>query len=316
MSGSPLRPVVDPRELSAWCVRWLGAPVADTVFEAGFLSAVWGLGLADGRLVVVKVRPSSPRLAGCFAVHRQLWQAGIPCPEPLVGPKPLGDHAATAETLLSVSGTPGSDPEFVRASATALAHLVASAPPPDLVPGLWPSPGFVAWDHDQVGPWPSPADGDPDLNTFDQPEWLDRVAAAVRNRLRDYRRPPVIGHGDWVNGNLVWDGCRLLAVHDWDSVICQPEAAVAGLAAATYRGLSDPQGHATVEQSAIFLDAYVQARGLRWTGTDREAAWAAGLWVRAFDAKDAAQHGGPDAVLTRSEARARLELTGLSPQLI
>ena len=76
------------------------------------------------------------------------------------------------------------------------------------------------------------------------------------------------------------------------------------------------QGHATVEQSATFLDAYVQARGCRWTSTDREAAWAAGLWVRAFDAKAAAQHGDPDAVLTRSEARARLELAGLGSQLV
>jgi hypothetical protein len=71
--GSPLRPVVGLGDLSAWCLRWLGARVADTLFEAGFLSAVWGLRLVDGRMVVVKVRPPSPRLAGCFAVHRYLW---------------------------------------------------------------------------------------------------------------------------------------------------------------------------------------------------------------------------------------------------
>lgn len=315
MAGSPLRPVVDLGELSAWCVNWLGAPVADTLFEAGFLSAVWGLRLADGRTVVVKVRPASPRLAGCFAVHRQLWQAGLPCPEPLVGPKPFGEHAATAETLLSASGTPGCDAEFAQASAAALAQLVSLAPRPDRTPSLWPSPGFVAWDHDQPGLWPTPTDGDPDLNAFPQPEWLDQVAAAVRDRLTACRRSPLIGHGDWVNGNLVWDGCRLLAVHDWDSVICQPEPAIAGLAAATFLGLGGAQGRATVEQSAIFLDAYVRARGLPWTATDREAAWAAGLWVRAFDAKEAAQHGDPDAVLTRAEARARLELAGLDPGL-
>ena len=118
-----------------------------------------------------------------------------------------------------------------------------------------------------------------------------------------------------MNGNLVWDGCHLLAVHDWDSVICQPEPAIAGLAAATYLGLGGTQGCATVEQSAIFLEAYVRARGRHWTASDREAAWAAGLWVRVFDAKEAAQHGDPDAVLTRSEARVRLELAGLSPAL-
>jgi Phosphotransferase enzyme family len=316
VSGSPLRPAVELRDLSAWCVKWLGAPAADTVFEAGFLSAVWGLRLDDGRMVVVKVRPPSPRLAGCFAVHRHLWQAGIPCPEPLIGPKPFGDHAATAEALLSVSGIPSSDAEFSQASAAALARLVSLAPRPDSVPSLGPSPGLVAWDHDQVGLWPTPNDGNPDLNTFPQPIWLDRVAAAVRHRLTAHRRPALIGHGDWVNGNLVWDGCNLLAAHDWDSVICQPEPAVAGFAAATHLGLGGPQGHATVEQSTTFLDAYVQARGLHWATADREAAWAAGLWVRAFDAKEAAQHGDPDAVLTQPEARARLELAGLSPNLV
>ncbi len=315
MSDSPLRPVVDLGDLSAWCVRWLGAPVADTVFEAGFLSTVRGVRLADGRGVVVKVRPPSPRLAGCFAVHRHLWQAGVSCPEPLVEPKPFGDHAATVETLMSVSGTPGSGIEFSQASAAALARLVALAPSPDQVPSLRPSPEFVAWDHDQDGLWPTPADGTPDLNTFPEPEWLDRVAAAVRNRLTTYRRPPLIGHGDWVNGNLVWNDCQLLAVHDWDSVICQPEPVIAGLAAATYLGLGGSQGHATVEESAIFLDAYVGTRGRRWTTADHEAAWAAGLWVRAYDAKEAAQHGNSDAVLAPAEARARLELAGLSPHL-
>jgi hypothetical protein len=267
-------------------------------------------------MVVVKVRPPSPRLAGCFAVHRHLWQAGFPCPEPLVGPKPFGNHTASAEKLLSVSGIPASGTEFSQASAGALARLVSLAPRPDAVPNLSPSPDFVAWDHDQTGLWPTPADGNPDLNTFSQSMWLDRVAAAVRDRLTAYRRPPLIGHGDWVNGNLVWDGCHLLAVHDWDSVICQPEPVIAGFAAATFLGLGGPQGHATVEQSATFLDAYVRARGLQWTTADREAAWAAGLWVRAFDAKEATQYGGPDAVLAQPEARTRLELAGLSPNLV
>jgi hypothetical protein len=34
-----------------------------------------GLRLRDGREVVVKVRPSTPRLAGCAVVHRALWRA-------------------------------------------------------------------------------------------------------------------------------------------------------------------------------------------------------------------------------------------------
>jgi hypothetical protein len=310
MSAGAPRPTVAWEDLSAWCLNWLGAPPADTVFEAGFLSAVWGLRLADGREVVVKARPAMPRLAGCFAVHRHLWAAGIPCPKPLIGPQPLGDHAATAETLLAVAGTPGGA-ESLRASAAALARVVSLAPHPDAVPGLAPSPGFLAWDHDEPGVWPTPADGNPDLNASPGPRWLDRVAAAVRERLTAYGQPSVIGHGDWSAQNLGWDGVELLAVHDWDSVICQPEAAIAGLAAAQILGFGT-----TVEHSAAFLDAYEQARGVPWEAADREAAWAAGLWVRAFDAKDAARYGDPDTVLTQAEARTRLELAGLDVNLV
>jgi hypothetical protein len=55
--------------LAVWCRRWLGAPPAAELFESGYLSMVKGLRLADGREVVVKVRPGIPRLAGCAIVH-------------------------------------------------------------------------------------------------------------------------------------------------------------------------------------------------------------------------------------------------------
>jgi len=96
-------------ELAVWCGRWLGAPPTAQLFEAGYLSTVKGLRLADGREVVVKVRPRMSRLAGCAAVHRALWTAGFPCPEPLAGPRPLDGYAATAETLVPDAGEPPPD---------------------------------------------------------------------------------------------------------------------------------------------------------------------------------------------------------------
>jgi hypothetical protein len=56
---------VDTDALADWCMRWLGAPPAAELFGTGYLSVVKGLRLADGREVVVKVRPNMPRLAGC-----------------------------------------------------------------------------------------------------------------------------------------------------------------------------------------------------------------------------------------------------------
>ncbi len=300
--------------LAVWCMRWLGAPPAAELFEAGYLSTVKGLRLTDGREVVVKARPPSLRLAGCAAVHRALWMAGFACPEPLVDLQPLSGWAGSAETLVPDAGQPPADSELAVLSAAALARLVELAPEPGAAPSLAPSPSWVGWDHCEPGLWPAPEDRDVDLNACREPQWLDSVAAAVRDQLRSHAGNPVIGHGDWHPENLRWQGPRLIAVHDWDSVICQPEPMIAGLAAASFLGIG-PTSMASVDDSAAFLDAYQQARGCRWTSADYAASWAAGLWQRAFDAKTRSLDGDPEQILTRHEAKARLSLAGLSPDL-
>jgi hypothetical protein len=310
-----LHPAVSADALAIWCTRWLGAPPAAELFEAGHLSRVQGLRLSDGREVVVKVRPGEPRLAGCAAVHRALWRAGFPCPEPLADDQPLDGYAATAEALISDVGEPPPGSDLAALSAAALTRLVELAPDPGSVPSLAPSPSWVGWDHTQPGLWPTPEDRDVDLNDYQEPWWLDRVAAAVRDRLRRHAGDPVIGHGDWHPENLRWQGPRLVAVHDWDSVICQPESAIAGFAAVSFLGIDGPPGLAGVDDSAAFIDAYQRARGHRWTPADCAASWAAGLWQRAFDAKTRSLHGDPEQVLTRHEAQVRLRLAGLDPGL-
>jgi hypothetical protein len=97
-------------------------------------------------------------------------------------------------------------------------------------------------------------------------------------------------------------------------VICQPEPAIAGFAAVSFRGI-EPPCLAGVADSAAFLDAYQRARGRRWTSADYAACWAAGLWQRAFDAKTRSLDGDLEQILTRHEARARLRLAGLDPGL-
>ncbi len=308
------RPTVGADALADWCTRWLGAPPAAELFSAGYLSAVTGLRLTDGREVVVKVRPSGSRLAGCAAVHRALWRAGFPCPEPLVDLQPLSGYAASAEVLvLDIDQPP--EGELAVLSAAALARLVELAPDPGSVPSLMPSPSWVGWDHTEPRLWPRPEDRDVDLNDHQEPQWLDRVAAAVRDRLRGYAGDPLIGHGDWHPENVRWQGPELIAVHDWDSVICQPEPAIAGFAAVSFLGIGGETPLASVEDSAAFLHAYQQARGCHWTSQDHAALWAAGLWQRAFDAKTRSLDGDPEQILTRHEARARLHRAGLDPDL-
>jgi hypothetical protein len=101
-------------------------------------------------------------------------------------------------------------------------------------------------------------------------------------------------------------------VHDWDSVIAQPETAIVGLAAAVWPAAGAPGEAATVAQSAEFIACYQQAAGRPWAGREIQDAWAAGLWVRLFNAKkDAADGGGPQLGRLADEIGDRLAMAAL-----
>jgi hypothetical protein len=70
--------------------------MARVLFRSGHLAQVIGAELADGRPVVIKVRPFEPRVAGCAAVQAHLARAGFPCPVPLAGPAAVRGFAVTA----------------------------------------------------------------------------------------------------------------------------------------------------------------------------------------------------------------------------
>ena len=125
---SPCAPAVDPARLAQWCVEHLGSPPVDETFRSGYLSAVIGLRLADGREVVVKVRPDSPRIAGCVEVQRRVFLAGYPCPQPLTGAVPFGGDVATAEAYVPGGAMLPSADHAARAFAEAFAWLIRLAP--------------------------------------------------------------------------------------------------------------------------------------------------------------------------------------------
>jgi hypothetical protein len=274
-------------DLREWCRQWLGSYPNDVLFARRHLSDVTGLTLVDGRQVVIKVRADEPALAGRTAVHRHLYYAGFPVPELLAGPAPLGDRMASAEAY--VAGDELLDPNSahaVEAYAGLLARLITTAPRAADLPPLAPAPPWTAWNHEHPGTWPPADDLDIDLNGSDEAAWLDELARSVQRRLARHQAPAVIGHGDWEAQNLRWSGLDPVVVHDWDSVIAAPEAIVVGLAAAVWAGGFDPAiWHSTVPQTNAFLETYQHAVGRWWSPDDLEVAWAAGLWVRAFNAK-------------------------------
>lgn len=128
---------------------------------------------------------------------------------------------------------------------------------------------------------------DVDLNDHPGPGRLDETARRVRTRLRRAALPEVVGHGDFESQNIRWNGDRLHVVHDWDSAVARPEAAIAGLAAAVFPAGGPEDRPATVAETERFLDGYARARRRPWTREESEVAWAARLWVLAFNAKKA-----------------------------
>ncbi len=273
-----------------------------------------GARLADGREIVVRIRKAEPRIKACTEVQRRLFESGYPCPQPLAGPAPLAapvpldDYEANAEICIAGGAMLPDSGRDARPFAEALARLVQLAPRPDQVPSLAPAPPWTAWNHHQGGLWPWPEDLDLDLNQVPGPSWLDEAGEAARRKLREGQDQSVIGHGDWITDNLRWNQDRPLVVYDWDSLIVDSEAVIAGLAAAIYLYPALP----TTAETQDFLDAYAKARGRRFSPGELQRCWAAGVWTRAYDAKQEQAAGRSVKNLTPDEARERLRRAGIT----
>lgn len=296
---------VDER-LARWCEEQLAATPIDVLFTTGHLSAVVGVRLSDDRRVVVKIRPRASRITGCVEVQRHLWACGFPCPKPLAGPAPIGDQkVATAEEYVPGGIQLPRDRRAPEQFAGLLWKLIDLCEP--LHPGdrLDPPHSWVAWDHAEDGVWPLLNDGADNLNADTEPGWLDDIARRTRSIILNFQAAAVVGHADWESQNIRWHDGRPLVVHDWDSSASRPEATLAGAASAVFTRTGE-RSEATIAKSKSFLDAYQAARGASFTIRELGAAWAAGLWVRAVDAKEMRMHGRDETEAFADEAWERL----------
>ena len=101
-------------------------------------------------------------------------------------------------------------------------------------------------------------------------------------------------------------------MHDWDSVIAQPETAVVGLASAVWPRDGRADRTASVAETADFITRYQHFAGRAWDVSETRDAWAAGLWVRLFDAKqEVGEGGGPQLDRLAAEVDERLDRAAL-----
>jgi Phosphotransferase enzyme family len=296
-----------PDWLPAWCVDQLGHEPVSVLFELRQISAVFGLRLAGGRDVVVKAREDDGRAGACVAAQARLAERGFACARPLTPAVGVGSLAVHAEEsrpggeLLR-----GNSPDVAARYAAVFARLMAELAEVTVAPPL-PNPRWVRWDHTDSGVWPAIRE----LDDRDQGAVLAYVvdtAERARKRLLAADLPCVLGHADFEAQNLRWHGQQVWAVHDWDSLAWQPEAALAGAACGAFASASPPT-LAPIESSAAFLAAYQDLRGRRFTAEEQEIAWAASLWPAAHNARWEAVHGDTpvscDAVRAQAAERLR-----------
>jgi hypothetical protein len=296
--------------LPAWCVDQLGNEPVDVLFELRSISAVFGLRLAGGRDVVVKAREDDGRAASCVAAQALLAERGFPCARPLTPPVGVGALAVHAEeSLPGGEMLRGDSPDVAVRYAAVFAQLMAElAELADVtvVPPL-PNPRWVRWDHTDSGLWPAIGF----LDERDQsvvPAYVVDTAEQARTRLLAADLPCVLGHADFEAHNLRWHDEDVWAVHDWDSLAWQPEAALVGAASGAFPK-TGPATLPPIESSEAFLMAYQDLRGRRFTAEEQEIAWAASLWPAAHDVRWEALHGDPpvscDAVRAQAAERLR-----------
>jgi len=298
-----------PDWLPAWCLDHLDGEPVDVLFQLHQVSMVFGLRLRGGTDVVVKARADDGRAASCVAVQARLAERGFPCARPLtpvVGVGPLAVHAEELRPGGEVLH--GDSPDVAARCAEVFARLMAElADLADLAvaPPL-PNPPWVRWDHADPGVWPAIGC----LDSRDQsvvPAYVVDTAKRARGRLLAAGLPCVLGHADFEAQNLRWHGQQVWAVHDWDSLAWQPEAALAGAASGSFAS-SGPPTLAPIESSEAFLAAYQDIRGRSFTAAEQEVAWAASVWMAAYNARELALCGGPpsSADALRAQAAERL----------
>jgi hypothetical protein len=211
--------------INGFCVSELGSPVAEVLFRATSVGVVLG----DGRRVVVKAhqpRESRARLQAVHDLQSELFRAGVPCPEPLVAPRPLGLGFATAQTLIDRGEVRDThDPACRRLIAEALAsHLEITRPfgCPAALAGGWTL-------YAEGSLWPRHAHAP--LFDFTATgagaEWIDALAAGAK-ALAQAPGPLITGHADWSGKHFRFAGGRITAIYDWDSLAVRSEAAIIG----------------------------------------------------------------------------------------
>jgi hypothetical protein len=284
----------DPHQIAClidtFCQKELGTAVADYIFYESSVGAVCGLGLVDGRRVVVKVhQPSYPLdfLQAVVMVQQYLVAHGYPCPEPLLDPRHLAHGIATTEEFVDEGiYQEAYDPTIRRSMAEMLAWLIQLTRSPGVIPGVEPTTFDKRLPVGRI--WPTPHSKLFDFEaTSSGAEWIDEIARETQEIKLRGAGQLVLGHTDWGVKHFRFAGERVCIIYDWDSLAYEKEPIIVGHASGyfTYTEIFGEPRLPTDDEARAFVAEYEAARGRPFTVEEHLTLKAAKIYRIAYAAR-------------------------------
>ena len=272
-------------ELARFCRDELGGVVARGLFHTASIGAVTAVELTDGRRVVVKAHQPERELAWLQEVVRvqmHLASRGLFATTVCGGPAPIGRGLAIVEAFADRGvARDAHEPEVRALFAHSLWQIVAACRP--LVAGSTLRPQLLGVPDGAL--WPTPHSK---LFDFSQPvDWIDEVARVARARFAQIGEL-VIGHGDWRVEHVRFEGARIVAAFDWDSLCKEREPALVGFAAHAFCAdwsRTPPPAPPTIDEARAFVGDYERARGRAFDADERRLCGAAFAYACAYTAR-------------------------------
>jgi Phosphotransferase enzyme family len=297
--------------LATWvdslCLANLGHRIADARFVNKSVGAVFGLTLADGSHVVLKLFPDIFGETELRAIERALAlvvSVGFPAPRQLV-PLTLADGVWGAFYELvpgNVLDAHVSDVRQTLAKLLAEFTSVAVQIDPSSLPvtptrrdALWGTPHRVGIDL-----------------TIPGGEWIDARAREAQRLIRATQLPLIAAHMDWGAKNaLFFDEHRVSAILDWDSLMAASEAEMVGRAAAQFTAQWPSIGSLTPsrDEASAFVREYEIARGRRFDAIEQRVINASADYLLA----QVGRHGHSGAECADDDFRRLLRETAFRP---
>lgn len=283
-------PAAIAERLSGFCETELGSGVARALFYRVSVACVAGIALADGRRVVVKAQRGERRreyLAACLDFRRLLASEGFPCPLPLTGPVRVGAAWFTAEQLCE-AGAPGDahDPVIRRAIVESLARLVegsARFPSGEALGRAW----FMGLPEGRALPRPHSPFFDFE-KTEAGAEWITALAAEARERRRSASGERAVGHFDYRVEHLRFEGGRVVASYDWDSLHFELVPVLVGSLAPHFTAdwqRDDLVRAPTLDEMRAFVAEFEASHGKPFSKDERATLSAACVFAMAYTAR-------------------------------